>query len=499
METAKKNRTAPHGLVRYAGGQELEVRVEQAYGLRACLEILEQDGRVLDALAREAGLPESSYSQAAAERVVPSVTRTEVEIPMAGSVAWEKRYEAASPDLADDPPLPTLPQRAFRKLRRILGRARPAETSAAAPESPLEKYACLFLANDAPWPRGLRADFAGGPPVHALTIGEPPPGLRVPMFSGYASPAEEHPSAVILRGSADQPEVRDALFKIGVDDVALVDAHGAVTAIQPKDTKTEPRAPEVSVSEWPRISVITVSYNQAKYLPECLASVLGQGYPHLDFVVIDGGSTDGSREILERHREKLSALVIEPDRGQSHALNKGFALAKGEMLTWLCSDDRLEPGALGAVAESHRRTSCDLVVGGCRVIDGEGRTKTVHHSAFVTETVSPLSFGDLASFTATWQRALYFYQPEVFFTHDLWQRSGAHVKEHLHYAMDYDLFLRFALAGADVFATRQILGCSRQHSEQKTRHETPLYLPTVSRILRDFHHDLAALQPDDAA
>lgn len=499
METAKKDRPPPHGLIRYADGQTLEVRVEEDYGLRACLEILEQDGRVIDALAGEAGLPESSFDQAAVERANPSVTRTDVAAPIDGHVAWEKRYEVAAPDLADEPPPPTLPQRAFRKLRRILRRVRPAEPLAAAPESPLGKYACLFLANDAPWPRGLRPDFAGGPPVHALTIGTPPPGLRVPMFSGYASPAEEHPSAVILCGSADQAEVRDALFKMGVDDVALVDAQGAVTTIEPNDTEAAPHGPEVSVGEWPRISVVTVSYNQAKYLPECLASVLGQDYPHLDFVVIDGGSTDGSREILERHRERLSALVIESDRGQSHALNKGFALATGEMLTWLCSDDRLEPGALAAVAASHRRTSCDLVVGGCRVIDEEGRTKTVHHSAFVTETVSPLSFGDLASFTATWQKALYFYQPEVFFSQDLWRRSGAHVKEHLHYAMDYDLFLRFALAGADVFATRQVLGCSRQHSEQKTRHEMPLYLPTVSRILRDFHHDLAALRPGAAA
>jgi glycosyltransferase involved in cell wall biosynthesis len=319
------------------------------------------------------------------------------------------------------------------------------------------------------------------------------------MFSSYMAPAADHPTAAVVSSqpAARTQGFRDALSKLQVEDLALVDAGGRVAEIQTNDEAAtgdeEPLA--TIVHEWPRISVVTVSYNQAKYLPECITSVLGQGYPYLDFVVVDGGSTDGSREILESHAQEFSSLVIEPDRGQSHALNKGFALASGEVVTWLCSDDRLEPGALGAVAEVLARTSCDIVAGGCRVIDEEGRTKTVHHSAFVTETVSPLSFGDLASFTATWHKALYFYQPEVFFTNDLWQRSGAHVKEHLHYAMDYDLFLRFALAGADVFATRRILGCSRQHSGQKTRHETPLYLPTVERILRDFRNDLARLDP----
>jgi hypothetical protein len=104
-----------------------------------------------------------------------------------------------------------------------------------------------------------------------------------------------------------------------------------------------------------------------------------------------------------------------------------------------------------------------------------------------------LSFGDLASFTSTWQKGLYFYQPEVFFTRELWTRTGAHVKEHLHYAMDYELFLRFALSGAQLFAVDQILASSRQHEDQKTRHEVPMYLPTVMRILTDFRQKLVSL------
>jgi glycosyltransferase involved in cell wall biosynthesis len=250
----------------------------------------------------------------------------------------------------------------------------------------------------------------------------------------------------------------------------------------------------VSLRELPRISVVTVSFNQCNFLRECLDSVLGQNYPNLEFIVIDGGSTDGSREILESYRHRLSHLVIEPDRGQSHALNKGFQLATGDVVTWLCSDDRLEQGALETVAQVRSMRACDIVAGGCRVIDAAGQTRLIHYSGFLRGCLSPLSFGDLASFTSTWQKGLYFYQPELFFTRDLWNRAGSHVKEHLHYAMDYELFLRFALSGARLFAVDQILACSRQHEDQKTRHDVPMYLPTVKRILSDFRHQLVCLQ-----
>ena len=182
----------------------------------------------------------------------------------------------------------------------------------------------------------------------------------------------------------------------------------------------------VTINEWPRISIVTVSYNQAAFLSECIDSVLGQDYPHLEYTVIDGGSTDGSRAILERYKEKLSNLIVEPDRGQSHALNKGFARASGDVMSWLCSDDRFEPGAMSVVAEAILKHRPDLVVGGCRLIDEMGKTKSVHRSAFVTLKKSPLSFGDLCSFSATWQRAYYFYQPEVFFTRDLWTLWGSY-------------------------------------------------------------------------
>jgi GT2 family glycosyltransferase len=309
---------------------------------------------------------------------------------------------------------------------------------------------------------------------------------RLRRWRARLTPSEEVDSPTFGLAAPTPPGMR---VTMRLPDCAPSDDPAAVTGDAAPAVRGAGPVPLV----WPRISVVTVSYNQCRFLRDCLDSVLAQNYPNLEFIVIDGGSTDGSRELLESYRQHLAHLVIESDRGQSHALNKGFRLATGELLTWLCSDDLLEPGALEAVARIRSSQPCDIVVGGCRVINASGETMLVHYSGFSKGSLSPLSFGDMASFSATWQRGLYFYQPELFFTRDLWIRAGAHVKEHLHYAMDYELFLRFALSGADLYAVHQILAASRQHEDQKTRHELPMYLPTVRRILTDFHQMLLPL------
>jgi hypothetical protein len=516
-----------HGQICYAADQVLEVCVEEDYGLHAYLEILDRDRLLLDEQARLARLPQTAYRQASANRLAPLTIASGISIPLTCAIEWSLRYERQQAAMEHRAYAvrnslrqklrsklssslfrwrkfwPKLALPVERLLRRILGRHYPELRLKSSPkhDCSLTDCATLIQCDEARLPKWLGALSANAPMVKRLTTGLPTAGLRVPVFSAYTAVASASPSAAIV---ADQPErafraeTLDALFRMRVSRIATTNNKGIVKNIyENKSLETLNEYPsEVTVSEWPRISIVTVSFNQVKYLPECLDSIILQDYPHLEYIVIDGGSTDGSRDILNNYREKISTLIIEPDRGQSHALNKAFALASGEVMNWVCSDDRLEPGALGVVAETFRRCPSDLVVGGCRVIDEQSKTKSVHHSAFITGATSPLSFGDLCSFTATWQKALYFYQPEVFFTRDLWRRSGAHVKEHLHYAMDYELFLRFALAGAKVFATRKILGCSRQHSEQKTQHELPLYLPTVSRILRDFRDDLAALRPE---
>ena len=247
----------------------------------------------------------------------------------------------------------------------------------------------------------------------------------------------------------------------------------------------------VKATEWPRISLVTVSYNQADFLEACLDSVLSQGYPNLEYIVIDGGSTDGSAEILERYRPHLSTLVIEPDNGQSDALNKGFGRTTGDILNWLCSDDLVEPGSFARIAETFVEHAPDLVVGGCVRI-GETRAAELyrHHCALPFGGPTPLSGLDLMKFTRSWHRGHYFYQPEVFFSRRIWTLSGGLLKQHLFYAMDYEMWLRMGLAGATAYHIPDMLACSRVHASQKTQSDK-LYMHQLRQIMEEYQ-DMAA-------
>ena len=126
-------------------------------------------------------------------------------------------------------------------------------------------------------------------------------------------------------------------------------------------------SPEV---EWPRISVVTVSFNQREYLEQCLLSVFGQRYPNLEYIVVDAGSTDGSIELLRRYEAQFAHLIVEPDEGQSDGLNKGLRRATGDILTWVNSDDMLAPSALKRAAIAFAESGADLVAGTCARVEG---------------------------------------------------------------------------------------------------------------------------------
>src|SRR5262245_21335405 len=122
-------------------------------------------------------------------------------------------------------------------------------------------------------------------------------------------------------------------------------------------TEATPRLPATlpDGAAWPRITIVTPSYNQAPFLEETIRSVLLQGYPNLEYIIIDGGSSDGSVELMRRYEPWLAYWVSEPDGGQSEAINKGWCSATGTVTTWLSSDDIYTPGALKAVAEGMAR------------------------------------------------------------------------------------------------------------------------------------------------
>jgi hypothetical protein len=256
--------------------------------------------------------------------------------------------------------------------------------------------------------------------------------------------------------------------------------------LDPLDAAGTPKPELVAKRRWPKISVVMVSFNQSAFLEEGLRSVLDQNYPNLEFLVVDGQSTDGSIDILERYRARLAFLLVEPDGGQADGLNKGFARATGDILTWVNSDDLLEPGALFRVAQVFTQTNVDMVVGGCLQI-GRTRTEIIrrHHTKLPFGVQVPLPLGLLLELDRFWFAAAFFYQPEVFFTRDIWQRSGGRLRADLNYVLDYDLWVRMAAAGATIFHIPEFLACSRTHEQQKTTVGMP-YLPEVQRLLREY-------------
>lgn len=135
-----------------------------------------------------------------------------------------------------------------------------------------------------------------------------------------------------------------------------------------------------------RVSIVTISFNQAAFLERALRSVLTQSYPDIEYIVVDPGSTDGSREIIDRYREHLAAVVLEPDSGPADGLNRGFALASGEIFAYLNSDDMLLPDAVAqAVRAFQRNPSADVVYGHGYVIDEDDLVLRPFHSRRFTQ------------------------------------------------------------------------------------------------------------------
>jgi glycosyltransferase involved in cell wall biosynthesis len=193
---------------------------------------------------------------------------------------------------------------------------------------------------------------------------------------------------------------------------------------------------------WPKVSIVTPTRNQGKYIEETILSVLHQGYPNVEHIIVDGASTDETPSILERYRDKLALVISEPDNGQSQAINKGMSKATGDILTWLNSDDMLAPGALASVALALDLNSADMISGVCRLYQ-DGRLIAQHVSA---ANDGPLPLEDLLDLDHGWTAGQFFQQPEVMFTREIWLRAGGHLDERLFYSMDYELWLRFARA-----------------------------------------------------
>lgn len=216
-------------------------------------------------------------------------------------------------------------------------------------------------------------------------------------------------------------------------------------------------------SELPMISIITPSYNQGQFIEETIRSVLLQCYPNLEYIIIDGGSTDNSVEIIKKYDKWITYWVSEPDRGQAHGINKGLERATGEILAYLNSDDYYLPGALWKVAEHWCQfPQTDLIHGRCRYVNEQG-DKIGEQFGNITR------FDEIIDLWDVWWKQRQFVQPEVFWTKRITDKVGL-FREELFYAMDYDYWCRILNGGGIVGTINEELSCFRFASHQKSNH-----------------------------
>jgi glycosyltransferase involved in cell wall biosynthesis len=208
--------------------------------------------------------------------------------------------------------------------------------------------------------------------------------------------------------------------------------------------------------QWPKISIVTPSYNQGQFLEETIRSVLLQNYPNLEYIIMDGGSTDNSVEIIKKYEKLIAYWVSESDTGQSNALNKGFRKATGSITAWLNSDDLYEIESLKKVGNLFAaRNDVDIIYGDGMVIDEDGAFLEIGKSKFIND------HDDLGNFFPN-----RVFQPSLFFRKKMLDDIGF-LDENLHYAMDVDFWIR-AFPGHKAFYTENILSRFRLHQYGKT-------------------------------
>lgn len=217
----------------------------------------------------------------------------------------------------------------------------------------------------------------------------------------------------------------------------------------------------------PAISVVTPSFNQARFLRQALESVLDQDYAPLQTIVRDGGSTDGSVDVLRDLSGRLTSWTSEPDRGPADAINQGLRQATGEVVSWLNSDDLLQPGALEAVGEAFAADeSLDLVYGDALYVDENGAAAAADHDGVPT-TLYRGAIQPVARIPYYWTYVHSLPQPTVFFRRRLLDAHGW-LDESLHFVFDFELFWRFVERGARVRKLERTLACYRLHPGAKS-------------------------------
>jgi len=242
-------------------------------------------------------------------------------------------------------------------------------------------------------------------------------------------------------------------------------------------------------TDWPCISIITPSYNQGKYLEETIRSVLLQAYPNLEYIIIDGGSSDSSVDIIRKYGAWITYWESKPDQGQSHAINKGLQRVTGEIVAWINSDDLYSREVFKKIASLYRESSAGfLCAGNCEFVKAAGerliwKTKIprlnklllhpyIHMLGIIKGSMPP--------------------QPSVFIGRELFEKYGL-LNESLYYSMDYDLWLRFLAGGEHFIYLDDVLSVYLFHDSSKSAGGFDAFVPEWKKVSREHIRKLPLL------
>lgn len=210
-----------------------------------------------------------------------------------------------------------------------------------------------------------------------------------------------------------------------------------------------------NLSSFPKISIVTPSYNSVNFIEATVKSVLDQNYPNLEYVVQDGGSKDGTVDILEKYENRLSHWESKKDNGQACAINLGFNHTSGEIMAYLNSDDVLLPGALRYVSRYFSKNSDIDIVYGHRILINE-----------INDEIGRWIIPPHCHYTILWHD--FIPQETLFWRRRVWNQTGGNVDENFKFAMDWDLILRFRETGAKFNRLPRFLGAMRVHESMKS-------------------------------
>lgn len=225
------------------------------------------------------------------------------------------------------------------------------------------------------------------------------------------------------------------------------------------------------VKQWPKISIITPSYNQGRYLEETIRSIVLQNYPNYEIIIIDASSTDNTREIIQKYEPWITYWVSEPDRGQSHAIQKGLALSTGEIINWINSDDLVAPGAFHSIAAEFDLVKYDVICGYCDYFLND-----LNHLDLRNERMG------LSGTVGSTLIEKKINQPSTFFKASIIKDLG--IDEQFRFTMDLDLWFRYLLRAGQskVLLSDSLFTYFRLHESSKSVAESTLFEGDIWKV-----------------